>query len=99
MEYTQVTKQMIDFQKTSFSNWYETIALIQDQAVSAVDMALDQSPWIPEEGRKAVQSWMGAYKEERGRFKSYVDEGFSGIEKFMTESRKTAPTKAQKQEG
>ncbi len=98
MEYTQITKQMLDFQKMSFSNWYDTVAMLQDQATSAMDIALDQNTWIPEEGRKAIQSWVSACQQERGRFKSYVDEGFAGIEKLMSEGKKAVQPKVKKQD-
>jgi hypothetical protein len=98
MEYTQITKQVLDFQKMSFLNWYDAIAMLQDQASSAMGMVLDQNAWIPEEGRKAIQSWVSACQQERGRLKSYVDDSFSGIEKFMTESKKAVQPKAKKQE-
>ena len=98
MEYTQITKQVLDFQKVSFSNWYDALAMLQDQATSAIGMVLDQNTLIPEEGRKAIQSWVSACQQERSRFKSYVDDGFSGIEKFLTESKKAAQPKVKKQE-
>lgn len=99
MAYIQITKQMIDLQRMSFLNWYDTVAMLQDQASSTFDMMLGQSTWVPEEGRKAIQSWMSACRQERGRFKSYVDESFSGIEKIMSEEKKSAAQpKAKKQE-
>ena len=98
MEYTQITKQVLDFQKMSFSNWYDAVALLQDQATSAMDMVLDQNTWLPEGGRKAIQSWVSACQQERGRFKSYVDEGFAGLEKIMAEGKRASQPKPKKQE-
>ncbi len=98
MEYTQITKQVLDFQKMSFLNWYDTLAMLQDQATSAVDLALEQNVWMPEEGRRAVQSWISACQQERGRFKSYVDDGFLGIEKLISEGKKAVPPKVKKQD-
>lgn len=98
MEYSQITKQVLDFQKMSFSNWYDTVALLQDQATTAMDMVLDQNTWMPEEGRKAIQSWVSACQQERGRFKSYVDEGFAGLEKIMAEGKRGAQPKPKKQD-
>jgi hypothetical protein len=98
MEYNQITKQVIDFQKMSFLNWYDTMAMLQDQATSTMNMVLQQNTWWPEEGRKAIQSWVDACQKERGRFKSYVDEGFTGLEKFVAEEKRTAQTKIKKQE-
>ena len=98
MEYTQITKQVLDFQKMSFSSWYNAVSLLQDQATSAMDMVLDQNTWMPEEGRKAIQSWVSACQTERGRFKSYIDEGFAGLEKIMDEDKKGVQPKQKKQE-
>ena len=99
MEYSQITRQVLDFQKMSFSNWYDTVALLQDQATTAMDMVLDQNTWMPEEGRKAIQSWISACQQERGRLKSYIDEGFAGLEKIVAESKRAVPQKPKKQEG
>ncbi len=90
MEYAEITKQVIDFQKMSFSNWYNAIAIVQDQTTSAMDMMLDQSTWVPEDGRKAVQGWLSACQEERNRFKSYVDGSFSSVEKYLAKGKKAA---------
>ena len=90
MEYTEITKQVIDFQKMSFANLYNAIAMVQDQTTSAMDIVLSQSTWVPEDGRKVVQGWLSACQEERDRFKSYVDGSFSSVEKYMDKSKKTA---------
>jgi hypothetical protein len=94
MEYTEITKQVIDFQKMSFSNWYNAMAMVQDQTTSAMDMVLGQSTWVPEDGRNAAQNWLNVCQEERNRFKVYVDEGFSSMEKFIAKSKKATPAKA-----
>jgi hypothetical protein len=90
MEYTEITKQVIDFQKMSFANLYNAIAMVQDQTTSAMDIVLSESTWVPEDGRKAVQGWLGACQEERDRFKSYVDGSFSSVEKYLAKGPKPA---------
>ena len=90
METNQITRQILDFQKTSFENWYSALSLFQDQAVSTVDMMLDQARLMPEENRNVIQNWMGVLQEERGRFKAYVDKGFATLEKVVAEPRKPA---------
>jgi prenyltransferase beta subunit len=98
MEFTQFATQMIDFQKMSFSNWYGAVAILQDQTTSAMKMVLQQNSWLPEEGRKAVQSWLDTCQQERGRFKSYVDGALDDLKKFTVEDQKTVQSKAKKQE-
>jgi hypothetical protein len=91
--YSQIAKQMIDFQKTSFSSMYDAVATLQDQAVDAVDTMLDQTTWLPEEGRKAIRSWVDACQEERDRFKTYVDDGFNGLAKYLDAQKGSVKTK------
>jgi hypothetical protein len=91
MEYGQIAKQVIDFQKISFDNWFSAMALVQDQAASTVDKMLDQANWMPNEGRKAIQSWITACTGERDRLKSYVDESFAGAHQLFTKTKKAAP--------
>ena len=94
MDASKITKQMIDFQKMSFENWFKTVSLVQDQTVSAMDNMLDQASWLPEDGRNAIQNWMGAAQDERDRFKGYVDSGFVSLEKTFTDAPpKTAKAK------
>jgi hypothetical protein len=63
-----------------------------------MDMVLDQNTWMPEEGRKAIHSWVSACQQERGRFKSYVDDGFAGLEKMVAENKRGVQPKPKKQE-
>lgn len=83
-EPSETVKQAIGIQKGAFTSLYDTVAMMQDQAVSAMDMMLDQAGVVPEEGRKALASWVSACKQERGRLKTYVDTGFSNLEKLIT---------------
>jgi prenyltransferase beta subunit len=81
---SQAVKQVIGIQKGAFTGWYDAVANIQDQAVSAMDLMLDQTGVVPEEGRKAISSWLSACQQERSRLKSYMDTSFSNIEKFIS---------------
>jgi prenyltransferase beta subunit len=74
---SQAVKQVIGLQKGVFTSWYASVANVQDQAVSAMDLMLDQAGLVPEEGREALSSWVSACQQERGRLKSYMDTGFS----------------------
>lgn len=93
LEYNQIAKQAVDFQKISFISWYNAMAMVQDQTASAVDMMMNQSSLVPKEGREAIKNWVDACKEERDRFKAYVEEGFSGLEKCIAKESKAAAAK------
>ena len=49
MEYNQITKQAIDFQKSIFMSGYNAMAMVQDQAVSAMDTMMNQTSLVPED--------------------------------------------------
>ena len=91
MEYNQITKQAIDFQKTAFNSWYNAMTLVQDQAAATVETMMNQTSLVPEDGRQAIKSWVNACQEERNRFKSYVEDSFSGLEKRLSQKGKRAP--------
>jgi len=89
MAYHQIAKQAVDFQKSFFMSGFNALAMVQDQAVSAVDTMMNQTSLVPEEGRKAFKTWVNAYQEERNRFKSYVEDSFSGFEKHLVGKSKS----------
>ena len=81
---SQAVKQVIGLQKGVLTSWYDAVSNAQDQAVSAMDLVLDQAGVVPEEGRKALSTWVNACQQERGRLKSYMDAGFSNLETLIT---------------
>jgi polyhydroxyalkanoate synthesis regulator phasin len=91
MEYNQIVKQAVVFQKNLFENTYNTVAKVQDQTAETVDTLMNQTNLVPEEGRQVVKTWVNACQEERDRFKAYVEEGFSGLEKRFAQESKTVP--------
>lgn len=84
MEPVKITKQVIEFQKTTFDNTFNAMVVLQEQAEKMTKAMLEQSPWVPEEGKKAVQEWIGAYKKGREDFKKMVEENFQRVEDFFS---------------
>ncbi len=93
MDSSKIAKQMIDFQKTTFDNTFNAMALLQEQAESMASTILDQATWMPEEGIKAVNDWLNAYKKGREDFKKGVDENFTKVEDFFNTFDKGTKTK------
>ena len=88
MDNTQVLKQMMDFQKTTFDNAFSAMVMMQGQAEQMANNLIDQATWLPEEGRKAITDWVEAYKKGREDFKGMVDENFAKVESFFEETQK-----------
>jgi len=85
MDQKQIFKQMLDFQKTTFDNSFNAMVLLQEQTEKASQTLLDQATWLPEEGRKAIDQWMAAYKKGREDYKALVDENFQKVESYFGE--------------
>ncbi|BBO91346.1 hypothetical protein [Desulfosarcina ovata] len=97
MNFNQIAKQAVDFQKIAFTNWYNAVAIVQEQAASAMETMVSQTDLpMPEEARNAINSWVNACQEEFKRFHSYVESGFSGLEKHLVQETKAVPAKAPK---
>ena len=91
IEYNQIAKKAVVFQKSAFESGYHVVAKVQDQAAEAVETMLNKTSQVPEEGRQAIKSWINACQEERNRFKSYVEDGFSSLDKRFAGESKSAP--------
>jgi hypothetical protein len=96
MEASQITKQVLEFQKGAFSSWFGVLSIVQDQTDLTVDTMLKQTRWMPDEGRQAILGWVSACKEERGRYKAYVEQSFSGIENYIVKEVKGVTVKSKK---
>jgi len=93
MDQGKIAKQMIDFHKSTFDNTFNAMSILQEQTERMVNMFLDQSPWVPEEGRKTISEWLKAYKKGRTDFKTTVDESYKKVDAFFQSFNKEAKTK------
>lgn len=83
MDQKQMLKQMIEFNQTTFNNVYDSLVLLQDQFESVAMKALDQSGIIPNESKKAIESWAKVLKNGRKDIKAQIDNGFVQAEKLF----------------
>ncbi len=84
MDQKAMFKQMIDFQKNTFDNSFKAMSTLQEQGEKMVSMFLEQAPWLPPEGKKAVVEWIKAYNKGREDFKQAVDENFSKVQDYFS---------------
>jgi hypothetical protein len=85
MDPKKLMKQLVDFNKTTFDNTFNAITMLQDQMERMSSMFLEQTPALPEDGKKAVKEWIKAYKTGREEFKKAVDDGYKKLEGFLGE--------------
>ena len=96
MDAMNLTQQMIAFQKQSFHSFQSIWDLAQAQTSSTLDRVMDQTTWIPKEGRQALENWRTLMNEERDRFSAYVDQCFATYQKMLGAPQVTTPTKTKK---
>ncbi len=89
MDTLRLAKQMIEFNKISFDNTYSAMLMFQEQAEKMVRAFIDQSPWLPAEGKKILDEWIMTFKKGREEYKKSVDESFKKVEAYFNSQAKT----------
>ena len=83
MDQKQLVKQVLDFNKSTFDNAYNTMVMMQEQSESLGRTTLEQASWLPEEGRKVINDLADAYKKGRDDFKKGVDEAYKKVDQYF----------------
>jgi polyhydroxyalkanoate synthesis regulator phasin len=83
MDQKQIFKQMVDFNRSAFNNAFNAMVMVQDQTETLSNTMLNQATWLPEEGKKALQEWVEAFKKGREEYKKTVEDAFKKVESFF----------------
>ncbi|RJP81959.1 MAG: hypothetical protein C4522_04375 [Desulfobacteraceae bacterium] len=83
MDQKQIFKQMLNFNKSSFNNAFSTLVMAQEQMETMGNSLVDQAAWLPAEGKKAIQDWLGACKKGREEYKKLIDDAYKKVEAFL----------------
>ncbi len=84
MEPMKIAGQLVDFQKTAFDNTFDAMMLFQDLTEKMTISFFDYFPWIPDEGKKAINEWVSSYKEGCAAFKNAVDKNFDYVKWWIS---------------
>ncbi|MBW1646144.1 MAG: hypothetical protein JRJ56_07450 [Deltaproteobacteria bacterium] len=79
MDQKQMMKQMLEMNKVACDTTFQTITTIQEQSEAMTKKLIAQATWMPEEGKKAIDEWLAAYKKGRDNFKKMVDDAFDKV--------------------
>jgi hypothetical protein len=85
MELRDLYKQMMDFNKRIVDNSFSAMLLWQDQTESVVNTVMEQATWMPEDSKKAFESWTKTYKQTLEDFHQAVSEGFKKADEAYSE--------------
>lgn len=67
---------MLEFNKAAFDSNFKTMFFFQNQNEQYLFRFLDKANWVPEEGKKAMNEWLTAYKTNYENFKACADENY-----------------------
>jgi hypothetical protein len=85
MNQNQLLKQMLDFNRTTFENTFNTMTMLQEQVERVANGCLEQATWLPKAGKTVINEWTNACKKGRESFKSSMDESFKQTEAFFAD--------------
>ena len=88
MEQFTALNKMVQYNKTAFDHGYNAMETLWKQNEKMTNTFLVQAPWLPEEGKKAVNDWMRLFKKGCDDFKKTADQNYKNIEKLFADSDK-----------
>ena len=87
MDQNQITKQMMQFNKTAFDGSFSAMTMVYEQSNKMFETFLTQAPGLPEEGKKAVKDWMSAFRTGCNDLKKMVDDNFTKVEEYFNKEQ------------
>jgi hypothetical protein len=96
MENNKTVKQLIDYHKAAFETSFNSVLMLQDQTIKALDNILQQSPWLPEQTKAFINEWTNIYKKVTADFKEATDQNYSKLEEFLIKDAETSKSKTKK---
>lgn len=88
MDQMKIGKEMIDFNKATFNNYFAVLGLFHDQAEKAVKTMVAQFPAFPEDAQKNMDYWMNACKQALDNSKNITDKSFQKMEEYFAGDKK-----------
>ena len=83
---SKISLQVLDFQKSTFNNTYNTLLKLQEQSEKIADSFMKDNAAIPPESRKILDEWRLVFKKGQSELKKSIDESFNKAESFFAET-------------
>ena len=77
MEQNLIAKQTLQLCHAALTQTLEVAMAVQDQSQKTLELLLDQSPVLPQEGKRSINDWLEACLHQTTAIKSVIEEGFS----------------------
>ncbi|HET6489021.1 MAG TPA: hypothetical protein VFG28_04605 [Syntrophales bacterium] len=76
METNVIAKQTLQIYYAALTKTLDTTMAVQDQSQKIMETVLNQAPGMPVEGKRAINDWIEACRNQTAAIRSVVDEGF-----------------------
>ncbi len=76
METNAIAKQTLQIYYAALTKTLDTTMAVQDQSQKIMENMLNQTPGIPDEGKRAISDWIEACRNQTEAIRSVIDEGF-----------------------
>jgi hypothetical protein len=83
MENNIIARQIINFHKSAFDNTFNSLTILQQQMEKMVQTFIQQSTWLPVEGKAAINEWSNICNKGRCDFKEAVDKNYKKVEEYF----------------
>ncbi len=83
MDQKTLMKQLLEFNKTSFNNTYNTMIMMQEQAERMTSTLINHPTLLTEDGKKVIEDWVTLFKTKRYEYQDVVNENFKKLENFI----------------
>ncbi len=88
MDAKQTAKQLMEFNKKAFDNFYTTVTNLQDETESIVSRFMEKSAWMTPEGKKIFNQMTESYRKGRSDFKAMADENYRKVSEYFVHADK-----------
>ena len=76
METNLIAKQTLQIYHAALTETLDAALAAQDQSQKTLEVLLDQSSVVPQEGKRAINDWLEACRQQTTAMKNVIDEGF-----------------------
>lgn len=96
MDQRQITKGMIEFNKSVLDNTFNALSTIQDQSAKMFADFMDKANGLPDVGEKAINDGLAAYKKGRDEIKTATDDKYEKVANYFTRGENTGASAMKK---
>ncbi len=83
MDQKTLMKQLLEFNKTSFNNTYNTMIMMQEQAERMTSTLINHPTLLTDEGKNTIEDWVKVFKTKRDEYQDIVNSNFKKLEEFI----------------